>query len=751
MKRLLFACALLAGCPDEGTLGRVSPIAVLTPPPGTPLVFEEVVLGKNKAEPRIVNTANEGDADLIVSAYLESEGPIRVSSVNKRVIPGDDGEVFLRFEPAVHGTTENVLVVMTNDPKVPEARYPVTGPARERCKLSAWPPYQRFRLHETREVSIFNDSLTDCEITRFFMEDEKLFKVLDAPAIPAVIPALGEMKLHVEHPRRTELAGPPVRQLHLKEKDGTELIVSFEGALPLWDCLGVYPRKLEFPDTDLGVFDRQSAIVYSSCEEPAIVRSAHVGIGYYYFDVDQRQFPVIVPPFGEAEVKVDYFPFSEFGDAGRLSINTDDALNRQLRLELEGKALIPELLTIPRIDFGDVAANCGERIERVPLLAIGEARTIIKSLSIAGDPAFTVAGVTIDGVPLDDPTPPFTVPKGSSGHVLVRFAPAELDPEERQARLVVGHNGREQSRQIALVGRPKPAGGTTEEFIAPSSATVDVLFVIDDSRSMEREQDNLQAAMSAFMGRVQAMGAPARFAVLAGEDGSNAPGWPYRCPPHPYVIEPSYSEALSALTCAVRVGYSSETPRAAIGSAIRGLARAIDPAASPNPLPDFLRPDAELAVLFVSDEDDHSLASDLAFRDFLYSIKGSYRPERARVHAIAGDPTTDCTLDPWLIPGVRYRYLARETGGTFADACTEDFAPLLTQLADTIFAPRHRFDLSRAADPASIAVLVAGAPIALDPVDGYTFDANSNSIELHGAARPIAGDAVSIAYGDACR
>ncbi len=753
--RGLFALGLLllGGCPEEGTLGRVAPVAVLVPEPGTPIVFEDVVLQKNAAAPRIVTTRNEGDSPLTISAHVETAGPIRVSSFNKRVEPNDYGEVFVRYEPVLHGDSETVLVIETNDPRLPEARYPVRGHARERCRLSGWPAFQRFDLDEVREVYVYNDSKSDCEVTRFFMEGRDLFRVLDAPAVPYVIAAGGELVLHAQHIQRTEVPGAPVRQLHVKERDGSEILVSFQGALPLWSCLGVFPRSLTFPDTDLGVRGHGAVSVYSSCTEPANIHSAHVFNGYYFFDVDQAQFPIVVPPFGEANVMLDYLPFSEFGDDGRLNIMTDDALNRQIRVPLHGTAVIPELLTVPAIDFGSVVAGCSEHLERVPLLAVGKARTLVDALTLQGDPAFTVEGVLIDGAMLPDPTPPLTIPSGSSGQVLIRFAPATATTPERSAKLIVEHNGRDGTRTITLSGRTIAPGPRVETFTAPAAATVDLLMVIDNSRSMQGEEDRLQAGASALAGRLE--GTSFHFAVLPGPESVRSPGWPYACSPHPYQLDPSYGDAarrLDALTCALRVGYSNESPPAPITQAIAGLSRAIDPESDPNPLPHFLRKEADLALIFVSDEEDQSTASNLAFRDYLYSVKGSYRPDRITVHAIAGDPDAPvCLDDPWLTPSERYPLLTRETGGTFQDVCTPDYSPLLGTLGDTILAPTNRFDLEQPADPATIQVEVDGVPVAVDPIDGYSFDAAANAIRLNGASRPVPRASVAITYGDDCR
>lgn len=753
MKRLLLLSALLlVGCPSEGGLSSVAPVAVLRPAPGTVLGFEEVVLGKSEAAPRIVTVRNEGEVTLTISAELEGGHPFRVSSFHRTVAPGDEGEIFLRFEPGAQGEFEALLKVTTNDPKLPVAEYPVRGSAREQCRFYAWPPRQQFQVHETRSVTLYNESNTTCEITRLFT-DESLFELLDDPPLPHTIPPLGELVLQVEHVRRTEEPGRPVRLLHIKNSDGIELEVSFEGALPIWNCLGAFPPELEFPDTDLGVRGRARAVVYSRCEEPAEIRSAHVGLGYYFFNVDQSQFPITVPPFGSAEVLVDYLPFSEHGDGGRLSINTNDAANRQFRIDLAGKARIPELLTVPVIDFGAAVPGCNTRQEPVPLLAVGEARTIVDRLELDGDESFRIIGVLVDGRPLSDPTPPFTIPSGSSAHVLIDFEPTVLSSTEHEAALTVHHNAPERTDTIELRGHTVEGGGATENFTAPEAASVDVLFVVDDSCSMLEEQVRLKEAIDELLVGLDVTGADYQIAVTAAEEESRSPGWPRQCPPHPYVIADEYADPATrehALGCAVRIGNSNHDRQAALGAATKALHRSVDPAASVNPLPGFLRPEADLAVVVVSDEEDQSKASNNAVRDFLWSVKGSYRPDRVAVHALAGDPSSACMDDPWLTPSERYRAITRETGGTFQDICTTDFVPLLDNLRASIFEPKHRFDLSRRPDPASLQVFVDGTPIPVDGTDGYLFDTNTNAVILNGSARPSPGVAITILYDDAC-
>lgn len=119
----------------------------------------------------------------------------------------------------------------------------------------------------------------------------------------------------------------------------------------------------------------------------------------------------------------------------------------------------------------------------------------------------------------------------------------------------------------------------------------------------------------------------------------------------------------------------------------------------------FLRENARLALLFVSDEDDLSPLSVDAYLDRFMAAKGlpGYRdPSRVTVSAVVGtevppdrDTPSCISEDGFGLYGERYLAAASRTGGLTASICSEDFAPIVSELGLTLTGVSTTFTLSR--------------------------------------------------------
>ena len=193
---------------------------------------------------------------------------------------------------------------------------------------------------------------------------------------------------------------------------------------------------------------------------------------------------------------------------------------------------------------------------------------------------------------------------------------------------------------------------------------------------------------------------------------------------------------------------------AGLGAAMRALERAIDPAADPqtNPNARLLRDDAKLAIVVMSDEDDQSSESNEVLRDFYFSVKGAHRPDRVQVHAIAGPTTEPCQSGPrQSAPGFRYDWMTQQTNGIFFNICLEDWQPVLRDLGLSVFSPIDEWDLTQAADPASLSVTVDGSMVPRDQVNGFTYNPAGNSIKFNGSSVPQPGAEIVVDYTGVCR
>ena len=153
----------------------------------------------------------------------------------------------------------------------------------------------------------------------------------------------------------------------------------------------------------------------------------------------------------------------------------------------------------------------------------------------------------------------------------------------------------------------------------------------------------------------------------------------------------------------------------------------------------FIRPDAMLHLILVSDEPEQSsYTSGRSWDDLVSQIiakKGS--SGMVRVSSIAGPVPSGCgSADP----GTGYSEAVAATGGVFLSICSNWATPSnLSQLAEASV-NQDTFVLSREAAEATIEVYVNGQ-LRTD----WTFDSAGNSVTVNGGV-PSEGDSVEITY-----
>jgi len=255
-----------------------------------------------------------------------------------------------------------------------------------------------------------------------------------------------------------------------------------------------------------------------------------------------------------------------------------------------------------------------------------------------------------------------------------------------------------------------------ERFVQAPLEGVDVLFVIDETPSMEQEFDALADSVGALMAGLDSSGLNWQLGVVGadmiGEDRGLLWGVPW-------VITadtPEREELFAEMLVTPPVPTQSE---AGLAAAILALELATDGGANEG----FRRPDAGLQVVFVSDGDDSSatLHDDpvAAFleRIALEEASGSW----ARASALVGDVPSGCASPRGTAqPGTAYVEVAEATGGVVASICHADFAAVLEALsADSVVLP-VRFELAEVPVSDEVQVSVDGVQatgweLAVDP------------------------------------
>jgi hypothetical protein len=282
-------------------------------------------------------------------------------------------------------------------------------------------------------------------------------------------------------------------------------------------------------------------------------------------------------------------------------------------------------------------------------------------------------------------------------------------------------------------------------------ATVDVLWVADDSASMIVERRRLAADFEAFLEMLIAsndsidyrVGVTSTNVGPAGLNGRLRGPWIDRSTPNATQVFAAQLEFPETLT---RQEQGLEAARLAIDGTTN---------------PGFLRAGAALAVIVLSDEDDSSYGSPAHYARALRSSKGPGNEGLVTVSAIAG-PVPDGCIPPgeddilWAEaePAVRYQQLVQATGGAFGSIC-QDFGPTLERVVKTVRTLRRIYPLSLAPLPATIRVKVC--PTADDCGDdrivprndltGWRYDDDQAAVIFDGDYLPPPRWIVRIEYG----
>jgi len=224
---------------------------------------------------------------------------------------------------------------------------------------------------------------------------------------------------------------------------------------------------------------------------------------------------------------------------------------------------------------------------------------------------------------------------------------------------------------------------------------VDILWIVDDSGSMADKQKNLADNFAEFFKVIDDAKVDYHIGVLTTDTVKDAA----KLQGSPAVITPTTPNPVNTFAANIKVGTG--------GSALeKGLDAARLFFQTPDPA--FLRQDAFLFMIFVSDEDDKSLPGEPHYFYRLYEgLKGKGNDKMVTVSAIVGDVPDGCfnSVGMWKASaGVRYKAVIDATGGRLTSICDGSFGASLRQLGIDLVGLQRHFSLSIRPDPSTIVV-----------------------------------------------
>ena len=103
-----------------------------------------------------------------------------------------------------------------------------------------------------------------------------------------------------------------------------------------------------------------------------------------------------------------------------------------------------------------------------------------------------------------------------------------------------------------------------------------------------------------------------------------------------------------------------------------------------------------------------------------------------------------CQQEVW--PGHRYTAIADTLGGIVGNICDADYSSIMEDLGLAVAGEITVFNLSYAAVPESIEVIVDDEVIAEDAATGWSYDAEYRQIRFDGSYVPPRGSSISVGY-----
>lgn len=252
--------------------------------------------------------------------------------------------------------------------------------------------------------------------------------------------------------------------------------------------------------------------------------------------------------------------------------------------------------------------------------------------------------------------------------------------------------------------------GVTQVYYQAPPAEVDVLLVVDDSCSMADEQEALSVGFDRFVEFFEFASVDYHIGVTT-TDMENIGGALIGYGGFS-VIDPGTPSASDVFGANVQVG----TAGSGFERGLDAAKQALSPLMLDGPNAGFLRDDAVLSLIFISDEEDIShfgvntyidsflaLKNENARRDVFNSSALIGLDEETGLPGSCGSP-----LDPsgGAVGSLRYFEMARQTLGSVGSICQDDFADVVGQMGLSISRLIDSFRLDRRPRDGSLSLTI---------------------------------------------
>lgn len=464
---------------------------------------------------------------------------------------------------------------------------------------------------------------------------------------------------------------------------------------------------------------------------------------------------------------------------GQLVFNSTSAARPQASIPLRA-SVGPSCLTVTPdpMDFGVVKVGCSSASRNFNIYNTCSAPVTLSSFSMQAAGGQPPGGPNCPGT---NPCPEFrltstpTIPSGGltlnpGGMAPVTFQaayrPIDVGSDSGAVAIDAIQNGQSITYLVGLQGRGDTTGVQVDTYTQDLQPKADILLVVDDSCSMQDKQNALAANFSSFIQYAVAANVDYQIGVTTTTEAqsecipnfgcvaNNSKGWGGKLVRDgttglKYVkpTTPAVSSVFSRLVNVGTDGSGGETP---LATAVMALTPPVISAENAG----FLRTDANLAVVIISDATDQSTQPVSYYQNLLVNVKGFQRLSYFTFSAITptlGSAPGACSYDETGANSGRYSPIVQYTSGVADEICNTNWAATLQNLGRTAFGYRTQFYLNNSPDQAMQQVVVRVDGVVVPPgPNTWEYDPASNSIKFNSTATPQPGVPLEIQYIQSC-
>lgn len=309
-----------------------------------------------------------------------------------------------------------------------------------------------------------------------------------------------------------------------------------------------------------------------------------------------------------------------------------------------------------------------------------------------------------------------------------------------------------------------PAEDVFQQTTQTIKGKLDILWVIDNSGSMDTSQNKLTAAFPQWIDNFDSRGYDYRIAVTATDAyrtiyGAGAAYSHFRdgagsTHSGVFVIDNTLADPRNTFVTNAKLGTNGSGDERAFQS----IKATFDNTSNTG----FLRSDSKLHIIILSDEDDVSHDASNAvgytdpslhpismYTDYLDALTASTPADRRYyVHSLSVKTNACSQSLGGRTLGQRYMDMSAATNGKTYSIC-DDFATSMADLGSSIqVGVQDTFVLDRQPVVSSITVRLNGNNVP-QGTPGFTYDSVKNAVTLNGIYRPQPNDVVQIGYDPA--